>query len=69
MHKNTVEYSEIQHVGLAFTAPSGGKMRGSDRGKLREVSDALYFLVFPCALSYFLVFHCVSLYFLVVMKQ
>ena len=78
---NTIKYSEIRCIGLAFTAPWGGEMRGSDRGRPREVSDALYFLVprflFSCILPcislylvlYFLVFPfispCILLYFLV----
>ena len=49
-------------------------MRASDRGRLREVSDALYFLVscvsciylvvFPCISLYLLAFSCISLYFI-----
>ena len=51
--------SEIRCVGVAFTAPWGGEMRGSDRGRLREVSDALCFLVFHCTSLYFFVFPCI----------
>ena len=46
-------------VVVAFTAPWGGEMRGSDRGRLREVSDALCFLVFHCTSLYFFVFPCI----------
>ena len=54
-------------VGLAFTAPWGGEMRGTDRGRLREVSDAFCFLVFHYTslfspnFLYFLVFPCILL--------